>query len=339
MDFRGRWSRAAELEYLVRESTLPIRCRFIDPSQVGVKEWHTGDYSLYKLKSNTDNMLISFQVVSSVQNQQEKKFHWIRGRGLKQFNKPADIERWRLVSERSFQRKNEVKSFDYIDGFIPVPNATRKFPAFPHETVLKKIGDEVVETEVGSIHCSHHFAYLVSENGESKPLLELWVNPEVRPLGIVRARWRDAYMEIVQTVPASSWEIPKVHNTQLEIKKSDSDNMCIQCHVDGIGGKDVEIYSSGYILSGAEIDLTESLFHHLQSGMISIGDSIQLVVVPKHRRQGLEKFVRFTWRKGSFWVKSNESDEVSLSMDATLHEGHLRAIPHQGRLIVVWRSS
>lgn len=338
MDFHQRWSKAADFEYIVHTSTLPIRCLFIEPDQIGVKAWYIGDYSLYKLKSNTENMLISFQVVSSVQDQHGKNLHWIRSTGLKRLYKPADIELWRLVRKRSFQRNDVVKSFDYVKGFIPVPNAPRVLPAPSHKTVLNKIGAEVVETEVGFIHCNRYLASLVSADGDSKPLLELWTNPEVRPLGIARARWQDAHLEIVKMEPPASWELPKVLNTQLEMKKSDSDNLCIQCHVDSIGGIDVKIYESGYTLNGAEIDLTQSLFHQLQSGMIDIGDSLGLVVMPKYNRRGLDKFVQFAWRKGSFWVKSNEEDEVRLSMDAVLHEGHLRAIPHHGRLVLykVW---
>ena len=169
-------------------------------------------------------------------------------------------------------------------------------------------------------------------------MLELWVNPDVRPLGIVRARWQDTYLEIVERKLPSSWDLPNVLNTQLEMKKSDSDNMCVQCHVDGIGGKDLRLYNAGYALNGAEIDLTESLFHQFQSGMIHTGDSLQLGVIPKHWRRDQGQFMQFTWRKGSFWIKSDERDKVTFSIDATLFEGHLRAIPHQGRLGLVWKS-
>ena len=334
MDFRGRWSKAADFEYIVRDATLPIRCLFIEPDQLGVKEWHEGDYSRYKLKSNTEDLLISFQIVSSVEDQNGKKLHWIRSTGLK----PSGIEYWRLVNQRSFQQKDKVKSFDYVDGSIPVPNTRGKPPALSHKTVLNKIGTEVIETEVGLIHCNRYLASLVSEDGESEPLLELWVNPNVRPLGIIRARWRDTYLEIVERKLPSSWDLPKVLNTQLEMKKSDSDNMCLQCHVDSIGGKDVRIYNAGYVLNGAEIDLTESLFHQLQSGMIHTGDFLQLIVIPKHWRRGQDQFVQFAWGKGRFWVKSDERDKVTFSMDATLFEEHLRAIPHQGRLGLVWKS-
>ena len=334
MDFRDRWSKAATFKYTVRSATLPIRCMFIDPDQLGVKEWHEGDYSLYKLKSNTEELLISFQVVSSVEAQNGKKLYWIRNTGLK----PSGIEYWRLVNQRSFQRKDEVKSFDYVDGSIPVPNERRKHPALSYKTIFNKIGNEVIETEVGVIQCSRYLASLVSEDGESQPLLELWGNPNVRPLGIVRARWQDTYLEIVEKKLPSSWDLPKVLNTQLEMKKSDSDNMCVQCHVDGIGGKDIRIYNAGYVLNSAEIDLTESLFHQLQSGMIQTGAALQLGVISKHRRRGQDQFVQFTWRKGNFWVKSDERDKVSFSMDTTLFHGHLRAIPHQGRLDLVWKT-
>lgn len=336
--FREQWSKAADFQYMVHNATLPVRCLFIEPNQIGVKAWQVGDYSLYKLKSNKANMLISFQVVSSIQDQHGKNLHWIRSTGLKRLYESVEIEFWRLVKERSFQRNNVVKSFDYVAGSIPVPNAPRTLPAPSHKTILNKIGDEVVETEVGFIQCSRYLASLVSAYGESEPLLELWVNPDVRPLGVVRARWRDTYLEIVKMELPTSWELPKALNTQLEMKRSDSDNLCRQCHVDGIGGKDVKIYRSGYTLNAAEIDLTESLFHQLQSGMINIGDSIGLAVIPKYGRRRLNKFVQFTCRKGSFWVKSNETDEVLLSMDAVLHEEHLRAIPHHGRLVLykVW---
>ncbi|MDE0322444.1 MAG: hypothetical protein OXN27_00850 [Candidatus Poribacteria bacterium] len=196
----------------------------------------------------------------------------------------------------------------------------------------------MVETDVGSIDCSHYLVSLATANGESEPLLELWANPEVRPLGIVRARWRDAYLEIVEMELPPSWEPPKVLNTQLEMKKSDSDNACVQCHADGIGGKDVKTYNAGYVLNGAEIDLTESLFHQFQAGMIHTGDSLQLGVIPKHRRYRQDQFVQFAWRQGTFWVKSDEMDKVTFSIDATLFEGHLRAIPYQGRLGLVWKS-
>lgn len=334
MDFQGRWSKAADFEYVVRHATLPIRCLFIEPYQIGVKEWHEGDYALYKLKSNanTDEVLISFQVVSSVEDRSGKKLYWIRSTGLK----PSGIEYWRLVNQRSFQRKDEVKSFDYVEGSIPVPNLPRGFPALSHKTVLNKIGDEVIETDVGAIHCSRYLASLAAAKGESEPLLELWVNPEVRPLGIVRARWQDTYLEIVERELPSSWDLPKVLNTQLEKKNTTSDNRCVQCHVDGIGGKDLMMYNAGYVLNGAEIDLTASLFHQFQAEMIHTGDALELIVIPKHSRRGQDQFVQFTSKSGSFWVKSDETDKVPFSMDATLFEKHLRAIPHQGRLNLVW---
>lgn len=330
VDFRQRSAQSADFRRLVREATLPIRCLLLDFNQLKVKAWHTGDYSLYHLESNFEEKTFSIQVAAVIDNDEEK-FHWLKIKGIRQYNKQIEVENWKLVKQRSFQLKNEIQSFAFIEGFVPISNGFRINSIFSRAIELDELGNEIVKTRGGDFQCTHYLASIVSEDGAREPFLELWVNTNVRPLGIVRARWRDESIEIIEVVSNRSVESPEIVKTQLNRKNAAPNPPCIQCHVNEIGGKDVNLVASGYAVGGASLDLTQAHFHAFQAGVTTIENPIHLRTVSRNVRLG-NVAVRFTWEGGSFSVKSDRDGDLYLSMDEVLHQAHLRAIPHQGRL-------
>ena len=332
VDFRQRSDQTTDFEFLIRDAPLPIRCLFLDPNRLKVKAWHTGDYSLYQWKSNFREKTISVQVAAEMDNGGEK-LHWVKINGIKQFNHQIEVENWKLVNQRSFQRKNEIQSFSFIAGFIPIINGFRIDSIYSPTIELEKIGNELLKTHGGDFQCTNYLVSMVSNDGARRPFLELWVNTDVRPLGIVRARWRDEFIEIIEVVPNRSVESSEIVKTQLNRKNAIRNQSCTQCHVDEIGGKDVNLVGSGYAVAGDSFDFTDVHFHAFQAGLTTMKNPIHLRTVSKNKRLANE-VVRFTWEKGSFSAKSDRYGDLYLSMDPVLHQAHLRAIPDQGRLAI-----
>ena len=324
-DFRRQWKASEVFQQVIYNAPLSMRHLFIAPEQVKVENWEAGEFSVYQLKTNSENRQISFHVVA--QDSKESNQFWLRTNGLLQFN-GVEIEFWRLLDNTNLRPGSEIRSFFFSHNGIPILPPPVQFPSNP--IVFEKLGDEVVETPVGALKCERVLAYIHSPDGEPVPLLELWTNAAIRPLGLVRARWRDAFLDLIEVDNKKFPIIPPILLSEFD-RDTPLDGSCARCHADGIGGKDLKLESIDW-LSGTKLNLTTALFHHLQAKMFTPADLLFIRFTEQLGRTQKRALVQFSWENGSFWIKPDDKGVLKFSLDAVAHQGNITVESNIGGL-------
>lgn len=325
LDFRKRWEASENFRQVTHNIPLSMRHLFIAPQQLKGECWQIGDFAAYHLRTNTQSRQITFHVAA--RDSKGGNQFWLRTDGLVQFNK-RNLEIWRLLDNTNLRLGSEKRGFYFYPNAIPFPLPHLKFPRLP--VVLEKLGSETIGTPIGTIECEHYFAFVPSPKGELEPLLELWANPSVRPLGIVRARWKDASMDLVQADTQTVLKIPSVLFAEFDRNKP-LEGWCTRCHQEGIGGKHLKLESMRW-LSGNILNLTSALFHHRQAKIVKQNNLIHIQLTEKSRRVRKSTLVRFSWENGCFWVKPHENGEVGVSLDAIAHQSNIIIQSSKGEL-------
>ncbi|MYB95511.1 MAG: hypothetical protein F4039_01475 [Gammaproteobacteria bacterium] len=327
LDFRQQRKAADTFQYTVRNTPLIVRHLLVAPERLKVKDWQIGETSVYCLKTNRDSRQISFQVAA--RDAIESKQFWLKTDGFIQFN-DVEFEFWRLLDETNLRLGSEKRGFFFVQGAVPTPVPRLQVPANP--IVLEKLGDEVLVTPIGLLKCVHYLTYIRSPDGELEPLLELWANPIARPLGLVRARWKDASLDSVEINTEAIPKIPQILLAEFS-RNTSQDGTCVGCHTKNIGGKDLKMESSVRI-SGEILNVTQALFHYQQAEMVKPGDLIKIKLTKNKGRAWKEAAVRFSWKKGSFWVKPDRTIGIMFSLDAIAHDSNITVQPRNNRFVL-----
>lgn len=332
INFQERWQSIEVFQGGIIKSPLSVRHLFIHPKELGVDKWFPGDTAAYQLETNRErkiekeNKEISFQVVT--QGSETNEQYWMRINGHLKFN-DVDVAVWRFLNENSLHPENEIDGFIYPEGTFLLPFFSPMFPR--HPIFLEKIGEALVETPVGVFACQHYFVQVRSPNGKLVPLLELWANPSVRPLGIVQARWRGETLKLVKLETSNLTKIPDVISEGSRQQKI-REQGCVQCHHEAIGGKALQFLSMGS-LSASALNITQCLFHYYQSELVKVEDPVQFQLLSEAKRDDL-RMIQFAWKKGSFWVKANPHGGLILALDDVASQGNIHVIPRTGRLVL-----
>lgn len=325
IDFRKQWEASQIFQRSTDNTSITLRHLFISPEEVKVEDWQVGNAATYQLKTNLESKQISFQVAA--RDTENNNRFWLKTDGLFQLNK-VDVEVWRLLDTTNLRPGSEIRGFYFSRNAIPFPFPPIKSPQ--GVVVLEELGDAVIVTPMGTIKCKHVFAYIRSPNGKLVPLLELWTNPTLRPLGLVRARWQDESLDLVQVTRKIMPEIPPILLAEFD-RNTQLDGSCARCHTEEIGGKDLKLESMNWLV-GTTLNFTTALFHHRKAEMIEENELFYLALMEGSARSQSKALIRFSWGKGSFWVKPNEFKELTFSLDAIAHKGNITAQLSKGRL-------
>lgn len=336
LGFRKKESDATAFQSIVGDTPLSFRHLFIAPSQLGVDTWEIGDYSKYRLETNMYSRDISFHVAAPVDEASHGK--WLRTSGVINMNE-ADVEVWRRLDTRSIRPGGSKADILFADGAVPFYIQQRGVETYP--VYLEQVGEEDVKTPAGTFRCQHYFARLGSPDSHYEPLLELWANASVSPLGIVRARWQDEVLELVETQSEYLFEIPEMIARMIsrqnaensETQGARSQFSCSSCHDGSIGGDGLK-QETLVAMSGDQLDVTDALYHYRHSELFHPEDFLGFSVRRQRPKQPKSHEIRFSWEKGSFKVKPGIVGQVVVSFDEIAHEGNVHVIADKGRLIL-----
>ncbi|MEH0007928.1 MAG: hypothetical protein V6Z82_04320 [Flavobacteriales bacterium] len=350
LDFQSKKKVVSPFHKITSDAPLSDRYSYISPVQLGVQAWHLGDFAAYQFKTNTDRKRLTFHVAAKPEGTTSNEF-WLRVKGLVRLNE-VDLEFWRLLSVKSLRSRRDSIEIIFASGAVPF---LRPPPFLPYPVLLEPLGEVSVETANGTFKCQHYYAYLQAPDGSTKPLLELWANSSVRPLGIVRARWRDEVLELVETQTQVFSDIPemlsktiKVNNSQVpriashrqenerhpaKFSEFPSASVCTQCHDGNMGGRHLKL-EAFFVLSGAELDLTEALYHTYAAQLTHPHKRLSLQTTSTRGQRWSE--LRFTWAKGSFsvFVKKHPLRRLVFFLDDVAHQGSILVTPTKGRVIL-----
>ena len=351
VDFQKKRKAVSTFHAIISDAPLSARHLFISPAQLGVDAWNLGDYAAYQLKTNTDSKRLTFHVAAQPENPSSPNEFWLRVEGLTRLN-AVNVDFWRLLNVKSLRPGSESAEVLFANGAIPFLKQLQRFPPYP--VILEPTGKVNVKIASGTFKCQHYFVHLQAPDGSTAPLLELWANDSVRPLGIVRARWQDEVLELVQTQTQLVYDIPEMlsktikgsnsqvpyittkhRHQQIEETNHLLVSVCAQCHDSDIGGKQLKLEGFA-IISGLELDLTQSLYHVYDSQLVHPRNPLTLQSISQHGHLLNVEGIHFTWTKGSFSVsvKTNPLRRLFLFLDEIAQQGNIRVTTTKGRLIL-----
>ena len=115
---------------------------------------------------------------------------WLQASGLRSFrNIPKEV--FHLAKPNDLRIISPKLSFELQSGYIPLEKTMFEQFSTPPFAKLTRLGRERIETPAGGFDCERYQI----EIGEKE--LQVWVNPKIYPLGIVRITSVDEKMELV----------------------------------------------------------------------------------------------------------------------------------------------
>lgn len=339
-DFRKQWKASKAFNAITNNPQLSVRHLFVSPEQLGIREWKIGDTVVYRLKTNSDSKQITLQVSAQAGSPHDAEF-WLKESGLAEYNKvPIDI--WRLLSPKSLRHGTEKAGFIHAKGTIPLPFENNRVPQT--SVILEYVGDEDLKTAIGTFKCQHYFAQIHAPDGSYAPLLELWSNPSVLPIGIVRARWQDQVLELLEIRSEPVLEIPEmlskvIESPQRKTYRQTTNNQtppsaCSQCHETETGGKSIKLEGLT-AMSGAALEIPRAFYHHYNAKLASPHDNLLLRLTSRRGKRLAFHPLRFTSTKGSFRVRVNASGSLVLRLDETVHQSKIRITTEKGQRVLI----
>lgn len=221
---------------------LAYTLNLISPAQLGVAQWQIGEYAVYRYrrklgtpalvleryfspdatKARLASRDVRFDIIGELSKSGRKRY-WMRVTGLVFFRAiPADI--YRLVFTDNLRITSETPRYDFARGYVPLRFSLCHQTSTPLATLVKL--DEVsLETPAGSFDCIRYRA----EFGSVAPPIEIWANPYILPLGIVRASTPYEVLELAAYGRDMDFNIPELIHPVIE-GISTLEQGCTSCH-------------------------------------------------------------------------------------------------------------
>lgn len=307
---------------------LGLQVYLLSPASLGVARWEVGDHASYaygcdgaRPREAELSPLVAFDVIGSADEQGlhhagdeppgDERF-WLRGSGLAGFRGvPGDD--YRVASPAELRVTSEL-SFTFTPDYFPIPTPRLPLP----QLVLERRGTETIETAAGRMECEH----LTGRAAPDLPAVELWANPAVRPLGIVRLELGPESLQLVACgkrapEPLDARIVPTMQRTAPVLWS------CASCHVERRGRSDA--------LAG--IDVTDDLHHRMRAGLFRPDREplvVSLLTAAGETEGTPGAQLRITTELGSMRVRNDESGHVVLYMNGETVSSHLRITPLAG---------
>ena len=213
----------------------------IAPKKLGVDRWQVGDYAQYRYRKlkpqmfllpvsnvNAEEMFdasaksVTFHVIDELKTSDAHDY-WLRVRGMVSYREiPCDIYQLGLPNDIRLSEKN--RRYELIQNYVPAKISHYDQDGIPLAKLVK-LGEVEIETEAGRFECIHYRVEL----GQNLPMLEIWANPKIRPLGIVRVQSQDEVLELTSFGQKTEIEIPKIMQPIIQ-GISKINHGCTSCH-------------------------------------------------------------------------------------------------------------
>lgn len=214
----------------------------IASTQLGIAQWQIGDSATYRytsklttpqaviekyfgpdgIKARLSSRDVKFHIIAELNTSGEKR-HWLRVTGLDFYRKiPKAI--YRLVMPNDLRTTPETPWFNFVNDYIPVRTMNCDQTSTPLATLVK-LEAVALQTPAGRFDC---IRYRVEFSTDATPI-EIWVNPKILPLGIVRVSTPKEVLELTDYGRDTDIQIPELIQPVIEgistLKKG-----CNSCH-------------------------------------------------------------------------------------------------------------
>lgn len=214
----------------------------IAPAQLGVAQWQIGDYAVYhyRLKRVTSASVlkqsfaseatkarlasrdVKFHIIGELSTSGQRRY-WMRKTGFAFFRAiPKDI--YRLVSLDDLRITPETPRFHFVRNYVPSRFNAYQQTSTPRATLVK-LAEVALETPAGRFEC---IQYRVEVGGKSTPI-DIWANPNILPLGLVRVSTPNEVLELAAYGRDMDFNIPELIHPVIE-GISTLEQGCTSCH-------------------------------------------------------------------------------------------------------------
>lgn len=212
---------------------LKYSLHLITPSKLGVDHWQIGDYAQYKYRkypsqsapnliSDASTKTLVFHIIDELKGVSSHQY-WLKITGMIFFRKiPADI--YQLVSPNDIRITSANRRYELYENYVPSKIEYDDQSTLP-SAKLVKLGQDEIETQAGHFECVHYLVDL----GPDLPAQEIWVNPKVRPLGIVRLQSQNEVLELTSFGQETEITVPELIQPVIQ-GISILDHGCTSCH-------------------------------------------------------------------------------------------------------------
>lgn len=215
-----------------KESDLPTNMlhvlNLVPPTQLGVAQWQIGDYATYQysrhsempasaleqdipdfLKERLVPREVKFHIIGELTTSGQRRY-WMRVTGFSFYRTiPRDI--YRLVSHADLRITPETPRFNFLRNYVPQRVGGSQQTSMPMATLVK-LEEVTLETPEGLFECIH---YGIEVGGKSTPI-EIWVNPQISPRGIVRVKTPNEVLELTAYGKDTDFDIPELFRPVIE---------------------------------------------------------------------------------------------------------------------------
>ena len=213
-------------------STFATDYNFLVPAELGVEHWQIGDYARYRRyivdtdgELSVAKSLVEFQVIAQL-GESDSSRYWLRSKGTRFYREiPQDLYQLGTVSDLRMSSHN--RGYRFTQNHLPV--ILKCDQTSVSLAKLVKVRSEKVETESGEFQCVHYRGALMDPATYEERSIEIWANPTVRPLGIVRFRSDTELLELVSFGVETDIIIPQLIEPVIQgISKLEVS--CTSCH-------------------------------------------------------------------------------------------------------------
>ena len=205
----------------------------LQPATVGVPAWSVGDFSRYFFRDERidDSREVQFTIVTGLESDHavSKVFEidpegqfWLQVSGFRGFR---DIHKdlFQLVTRQDMRVTSSDLSFQVQTDYFPLHHTIYDPYPVPPFAKLTLLGQETLATAVGELACDHYRMDVGSAH------LDIWTNPTVSPLGLVRAKNDFQILELQTFGTGMKTTIPDMIQPLLD-GRSTLRKGCASCH-------------------------------------------------------------------------------------------------------------
>lgn len=241
---RGVRAESAYIGKMLRDLGLGVQIYLCQPADLGVEEWEVGDFARYAYRCEGPRPdawdiapEVTFEVLAKVapedrygvlHGRPEGPAHWLRGGGMASFREVRGDD-YRLATPRDLRITRSTPSFHVIDHYFPI-EMNLWYEVDPPPITWVDLGTERVRTPAGERECRRLRLITLDD----VPGVDVWADPAVRPLGIVRITVGGESLELLEHGRRDAIEVPPMvaHLVSGEAAMTFG---CSSCHVDGAG--------------------------------------------------------------------------------------------------------
>jgi len=219
--------------YHMNADGIPEQWHLLQPERLGVRPWLAGYFARYMARDERidDEREVQFTILSELAkddavcrtfNLEPAGRFWLQVAGFRGFR---DIHKdlFQLVTRDDLRVTSSDLCFSVQSNYFPLHHTIYEPYPVPPFAQLTRLGQETLTLAAGTFECDHYEVAIGQER------LEIWVDPRVSPIGLVRARNDFQTLELLAYGSGATTDIPEMIQPLID-GRSTLRLGCASCH-------------------------------------------------------------------------------------------------------------